>query len=420
MSLPTNSLDLAIHLQKHVRPESMHGRQVELKFPISGLDFHETVKALSSSGLLIDESAKRGAIEYQFPPGLFINLDELLISPSRRLSPPEQFYIVDSGCHYKNGEGKYLDKIKNYFIATQLASALMSIADYQGGIGSAKTIIFLGREKLEISIDYTVSDLSFIIYHLSFIIYHLSFSIDLSEFTSTYLDSEIHREQKKTIIKTVLFEMFSGRENIPFSSLLIQFDDFMRKIHASYQLYVAEFSFEKVKEQIEKEKLEATMKLNKVFSDIQNQLLAVPAALILAGGQMVQDNDWNSKNISLWLGVVILSMFMTMLIRNQRNTLQAVKKEIDQQWLQLEGKYHSVASRFKDSYQQLDDRHRHQEWLIKIISFLVSVSFFITTILLLIFSVETPTIIISFMFGFGVALFLVIIERVIYYIKQHR
>ncbi|WP_421287498.1 hypothetical protein [Aeromonas veronii] len=405
MSLPTNSLDLAIHLQQHVRPESMHGRQVELAFPISGLDFHETVKALSSSGLLIDESAKRGTIEYQFPPGLFINLDELLISPSRRLSPPEQFYIVDSGCHYKNGGGKCLDKIKNYFIATQLASALMSIADYQGGIGSAKTIVFLGREKLEISIDYTVSD--------------LSFSIDLSEFTSTYLDSEIHREQKKTIIKTVLFEMFSGRENIPFSSLLIQFNDFMKKIHASYQLYVAEFSFEKVKEQIEKEKLEATMKLNKVFSDIQNQLLAVPAALILAGGQMVQDNGWNSKNISLWLGVVILSIFMTMLIRNQRNTLQAVKKEIDQQWLQLEGKYHSVASRFKDSYQQLDDRHSHQEWLIKIISFLVSVSLFITTILLLIFSVETPTIIISFMFGFGVALFLVIIERAVYHIKQH-
>ncbi|MFQ2502598.1 hypothetical protein ACK320_01835 [Aeromonas caviae] len=406
MSLPLTPLDLAIHLQKHVRPENMHGRQVELRFPLSGLDFQETVEALSSSGLLIDESAKRGTIEYQLPPGLFINLEDLLISPSRRLSPPEQFYIVDGDCHYKNGEGDSLDKIKNYFLATQLANALMSIADYQGGIGSARSIIFLGREKLEIFIDYTVSD--------------LSFNIDLSEFTSTYLESEIHREQKKTIIKTVLFEMFSGRDNIPLSSLLNQFDDFIKKIHASYQLYVAEFSFEKVKEQIEKEKLEATMKLNKVFSDIQNQLLAVPAALILAGGQMVQDNDWNSKNVSLWLGVLILSIFMAMLIRNQRNTLQAVKKEIDQQWLQLEGKYHSVASRFKESYQQLDDRHRHQEWLIKIISFLVSASLFITTVLLLLFSIETQMVITSLLFGVGVGLLLAIIQKFVYHIKQHR
>lgn len=407
MNLPTSPLELAIHLQKYVQPENIHERQVRLVFPVPELDFHETVKALSSSGLLIDESVKRGTIEYQFPPGLFINIDELLISPSRRLSPPEQFFIVDGGCYYKNGEGKFLDKVKNYLIATQLASALMSIADYHGGIGSAKTIIFLGKEKLEISIDYSVSD--------------LSFNIDLSEFTSTYLDSEIHREQKKTIIKTVLFEMFSGRENIPLYCLLNQFNDFIKKIHASYQLYVAEFSFEKVKEQIEKEKLEATIKLNKVFSDVQNQLLAVPAALILAGGQMVQDNGWNSKNISLWLGVVILSMFMAMLIRNQRNTLQAVKKEIDQQWLQLEGKYHSVASRFKDSYQQLGDRHRHQEWLIKIISFMVSVSLFITTIILLLFSsVETQMIIIYFIFGVGVALIFVVIEKTIYHLKKHR
>lgn len=406
MSLPTDQLELAILLHQYVQPEDVHGRQATLVFPIATLDFDQVSAALSSTSLLIDESARRGTIEYQFPSSLFINLDELLISPSRRLSPPEKFFIVDDNCHYQNGVDASSDKIKNYLIATRLASALLSIADYQGGIGSEKTIIFLGKEKLEITIDYTVSD--------------LSFNIDLSELTSTYLDSEIHREQKKTIIKTVLFEMFSGRDKIPLSGLLNQFNDFMKKIHASYQLYVSEFSFEKIKEQIEKEKLDATMKLNKVFSDIQNQLLAVPAALILAGGQMVQENGWSSKNISLWFGVVILSIFMAMLIRNQRNTLQAVKKEIDQQWLQLEGKYHSVASRFKESYQQLDDRHRHQETLIKIISFLVSASLFVTTLLLLHYSVETPLIISSFMLGMGAAFILFLVERIVFFIKKHR
>lgn len=308
MPLPTDQLELVILLQKFVQPENIHDRQIKLIFPISGLDFNDASAALSLNGLLVDESIKRQSIEYQLPANFFINLGEILVSPSRRLSPPDKFYILENDYYHQVGTNNKLDNtIKNYLIATQLANALLSIADYHGGIGSEKTIIFLGKGKLEICIEYGEPD--------------LLFDIDLSNFTSTYIDSQIHQEQKKTIIKTVLFELFPGQENVKFLELLHQFDDFLERVHKSYQLYVSEFSFEKVKEQIEKEKLDAMMKLNKVFSDIQNQLLAIPAALILAGGQMVNENTWSTKNASIWLGVVVMSIFMTMLIRNQRNTL---------------------------------------------------------------------------------------------------
>ncbi|MBL0444287.1 hypothetical protein JD509_02115 [Aeromonas veronii] len=404
MPLPTDQLELAILLQKFAQPENIHDRQVKLIFPISGLDFNDISAALSSSGLLVDESTKRQSIEYQLPANFFINLGEILVSPSRRLSPPDKFYILENDYYYQDGSNNKSDnKIENYLIATQLANVLLSIADYHGGIGSEKTIIFLGKEKLEISIEYGEPD--------------LLFDIKLSNFTATYIDSQIHKEQKKTIIKTVLFELFSGQENVQLLELLHQFDNFLERVHTSYQLYVAEFSFEKVKEQIEKEKLDAMMKLNKVFSDIQNQLLAIPAALILAGGQMVNENSWCTKNTSIWLGVVVMSIFMTMLIRNQRNTLQAVKQEIDQQWLQLAGKYHSVASRFNDSYKQLDSRCYHQEWLIKIISLLVSLSLFITTMLLLHYSVDTTTLIESCAIGIGTSLIIFFIES-IYHLRK--
>lgn len=400
MSLPTEQLDLAIMLHKFVQPENVYERQVKLVFPIAELDFDDVHSALSSMGLFIEKSDKKQTIEYQLPVNFFFNLEEVLQSCDRRLSPPDRFYLLEGDCHCKHGEySSYTDEIKNYFIAADLINAILSISDYQGGIGSEKTIIFLGKEKLEFKINYTIAD--------------LSFDIDLSGFRSTYVDSEIHREQKKTIIKTILFEMFSGRDIVPISELLGEFDEFIKRVNASYQLYVSEFSFEKVKEQIEKEKLEATTKLNKVFSDIQNQLLAVPAALVLAGGQMVQDHGWSTKNISIWLGVVVMAIFMSMLIRNQRNTLQAVKKEIDLQWSQLEGKYHPVAARFKSSYRQLDKRSQHQEWLIKIISFLVSLSLLITTLLLLYYSVGAENLIEPLRMGFDVAVALFIIELII-------
>lgn len=410
MSLPTDPLELAILLHPFVQPNETHNRQVKLAFPLDtlndALNFSAISTALTAASLLVEESSRRGVIEYLLPSDFFINLDELLIPPERRRSPPGVFYLLDESRLYRSSYENPSDKVNNYLAATKLMGLLFSIVDLEGGSGSEKTLIFLGKEKLEISMKYSISD--------------LAHNINLAELESTYLNTENHKEQKKTIIRTVLFEMFSGRETVPFSDILNQFDEFMKKIHASYQLYVSEFSFEKVKEQIEKEKLDATMKLNKIFSDIQNQLLAVPAAVILAGGQMTQGESWNEKNISVWLGVVVLAIFMTMLIRNQRNTLQAVQKEIDQQWLQIEGKYHSVASRFYKSYEQLGDRYRQQEWLLKIVSSLVSLSLLVTTLLLLHYSVELPLLIKSLALGFSVALCLFVIEMGVYFYRKSK
>ena len=163
------------------------------------------------------------------------------------------------------------------------------------------------------------------------------------------------------------------------------------------------------REFLEKEKLDATTKLNKVFSDVQNQLLAIPAALILVGGQMEDaGGSWTSKNIVIWLGCLVFAILMNLLIRNQCHTLQAVKQEIDQQWLQIKGKYHSVADRFESSYGQLNHRYRHQIWLIRVISLLVSISLAVSTGMLLWFSTPKASVLRSISYGLMAAFLLAI------------
>lgn len=246
---------------------------------------------------------------------------------------------------------------------------LEKASDHQGGIGNAKTLIFLNKEKIEIIPKYTGADLHEI--------------PNLSEFEAEFITSETHQEQKRTILKTVLAELFSGCKVLPFSVLLACFEEFADKVRASYQLYVAEFSFQKVKAEVEKEKLDAMVKLNKVFSDVQGQLLAVPVALVLVGGQMEDKGTWTSKNLSIWLGSLIFYILMNLLICNQRHTLKAVKNEIDQQRQQIESKYQTIAPRFQRIYQEIDDRHTHQQRLIRVVDGLVIISFTITTLLLL-------------------------------------
>lgn len=377
MPLPTNKLDLAVFLHKEMQQTTVDGRQVTGVVP-NHLDFEEVRASLDHAELLTVADEARNRIEFGLPPTFFLSLVELISTGERRTTAPSRFYIADLDFLYTAAAIDTPLVIRNYLDAIQLYDLLGSAADYKAGIGSTKTLVFLQKEKLEIAAQYSAADLV-----------SLPRIVDLK---SQFVDSDTHKDQKRTILRTVLFDMFTSRTSVPIADLLSRFVEFMDKLGGSYQLYVSEFSFQKVKAEIEKEKLDATTKLNKVFADIQNQLLAVPAALILVGGQMEERNFWTGKNVVIWLGGLVFSVLMTLLIRNQRHTLLAVKQEIDQQWQQIKGKYSSVADRFEPSYKQLDERYHHQKWLLRVISFLVAVSLAVATGMLLWFSVPVTLI----------------------------
>lgn len=369
--LPSDPLDLTILLYKCLQDRQLVDGQLIGRISFD-FDFGSFSAALDSANLLISDDPKARTIESHSDKGFFVSLDDLLASPARRVTSPSRFYLADSDSLYDGDAAILAPKVQHYFAAAKLYTLLGKACDHQGGVGEAKTLIFLHKEKIEITPDYTIAD-----------IHELT---GLGNFEAEFITSETHHEQKWTILKTVLFELFSGRKRLPFSDLLSLFDEFYEKALASYQLYVAEFSFQKVKEEVEKEKLDAMVKLNKVFSDVQGQLLAVPVALVLVGGQMEDRGLWSSKNLLIWLGAVIFSILMDLLIRNQKHTLKAVKNEIDQQRKQIEKKYQTIAPRFEEIYKEIDDRHSHQQWLIRIVDALVAISLGITSFLLIRFS----------------------------------
>ena len=369
--LPTEKLDLTILLWKSLQGRQFGGGQVSGSL-VLGIDFVAMRTALDRAELLISSSDTERSLECHVAPGFFTSLDELLSSPGKRISVPPKFYLADRDVLYTGDAAGLPLEAQHYLAAAKLYGLLQKEADHQGGVGDAKTLIFLHHEKIEITPHYAVADL-----------HELP---ELGAFEADFISSDTHREQKRTILKTVLLELFTGRKKLPFAELLGRFDEFVDKVRASYQLYVAEFSFQKVKAEVEKEKLDAMVKLNKVFSDVQGQLLAVPVALVLVGGQMKDEGAWNVKNLLIWFGALVFSILMDLLIRNQRHTLKAVKNEIDQQRDQIKNKYRSIADRFKDIYDEIDGRHNHQNRLIWVVDGLVAASLGITTFLLLRFS----------------------------------
>ncbi len=369
--LPTDSLELTILLFKHMRDRQLSGGQLSGRLG-QDVDFDVLRTALDQADLLISANVASRTLECHVNKVFFESLAELMAAPARRIQPLSRFYLADSDSLY-NGDPSTLPALcQHYLLAAKLYSVLAKEADHQGGVGDTKTLVFLHKEKIEITPHYTAADLREL--------------RGLDSFEAEFIASETHQEQKRIILKTVLLELFSGRKKLPFSELLGRFDEFVDRVHASYQLYVAEFSFQKVKGEVEKEKLDAMVKLNKVFSDVQGQLLAVPAALILVGGQMENKGAWTSKNLLIWIGALFFSVLMSLLIRNQRHTLKAVKHEIDQQRQQMESKYQAIASRFADIYAEIEDRHTHQQRLIWVVDALVAISLGIASVLLVWFS----------------------------------
>jgi uncharacterized membrane protein len=380
MEVPTEAFELSIFLYNHIENRQVTGRLISGSLPVE-YDFDYVLEILDNANILGMDNKDSRHIEFNLPhleDGFFAkNLDELLENPSRRYQVPSRFYLSDIDFTYTSDlqHSQIPVEIQNYLSAVDLISSLQTIANYSYPEGGTLHLVFLDKRKLEFDVSYCSTDLMCL--------------PRLPEFKEQFFESSIHSDQIETIFRTSLLEIFQDQgndESIPIKELISRFPALHRKIKHGYQLYVSEFSFKKIKSQIEKEKVEFVSRLNKVFSDIQNQLLAVPAALILAGGQMENTGQWKEANVLIWLGCVVFAVFMTMLIRNQRITLEAVKNEISHQWDQIENEHQSVSDRFQEVYKLLNKRYRQQKWLLRFIDLTVAIVVASTTGLLLWYS----------------------------------
>ena len=271
---------------------------------------------------------------------------DLLAHHDFRFSAPGDFYVLESDYYSKLDAGDTLSR--QYSDVISLIRFLEGVADVSQGHADQLTLFFLLNEKLDLSVEYDATDLCVL--------------DGLDAFCDQFSASGEHCEQRKSIVKVVLLELL---KSIPreqrFRHLLKIFDEFVKRSNDNLQLYVTNFSFERVKEQVEKNRLEYTLKLNKVFSEIQNQLLAVPAALLLIGTQLDAKSESLPKNCLVIVGIFVFAWFMNMLLKNQCHSLTAIKAEISELKHELGLKDSALVDKLMPEYTKLDDRYDQQK-----------------------------------------------------------
>lgn len=294
---------------------------------VSGYITHRTDKSFDCLQILLenlgidtsDNDKKSGKI---FVPltgtNIFYDLNHYLKKDSRRLdvSPSKSFYIYDQSIRYVPHTSSVSVELNNIFIIADLFLNLKIISDLQGNSGNKSFIIFVGKKNLKINSLYDHNDLS-----LDLVL--------IKMFIRDYIQNDFHKEDRHLSIINGLHEVYNEGE-ISLSDFLKKLKTFHRIVKSNFQLYMDNFSFEDFKNKIEEDRREYTIKINQVFSDIQNQLLTLPIATVLAASQMVGVSSAGDfiKNILIVIGIVIFCVFVLMQISNQNSTLCALGDEL--------------------------------------------------------------------------------------------
>lgn len=361
-NLPTNPHDWALWLLEQLQGLQNVGPNWEGRLP-DKWDFGAIAQAIPPAlEAMADEATRR--IEFKPKSGsVFQTLQELVDGPRRR-SVPSLFTVRDLG--YTHGRDQEVPPaVQHYVDAVQLWKCMAGFADHERDGGTHLLFIKSFDSKLWLTADYAAADLRPL--------------PKLNDFAKQYFEDEHHKDQKRNIVRAALLETFKNKPNARFAEFLSSFVDFADRVRSSYTLYTQDFSFEKLRSEVDKQNREDTLRLNKTFSDIQNQLLALPAAL-LAAGAAIKEHSW-STNLPVLVGVGIFMWVIRQLVANQQSSIDAIAGEIGLRRKKIADQPREIAEGVLSLFKELEARVQRQKRVLEQIRCAVHAVFVVVAML---------------------------------------
>lgn len=288
INLPNDRLELLIYLSKNLEEVSFEHGCLLGKFN-EGSNFSFDQVKLKLIELNLYKIHDNNELEINLPDNFFHTLSDYLEKPERRLleSIPDKFYISEFDFLCINQDfSSAPSEIINFFNTSRLFDSICKVSDYIGSNHGEKNCILYFKEQIEVTNIYSVSQLVEI--------------ENLDIFINEYINDSIHKEQKRGIVRNVIFEMYNKKIDV--SGISKDFEVFFKKIRDGYELYISEFSFESFKNELDDLKRDYILKINKIFTDVQNQVLTIPLATIVATSQMKTfKGDYSNLFINIFI-----------------------------------------------------------------------------------------------------------------------
>lgn len=246
--------------------------------------------------------------------GFFSDMN-YFIKNNRYEIPTKEIYI--------NDQKQYLKKtlfFENYCSIVNLVNELKNNAKHFYNDAEVKNVIIVREDKsLFMNINYDSTIFNFLNEN--------SFK-QINSFVEILKDNNF--QDKKNIYLNELVEFcIKCDEEDRFLRLLKNFDKFINNSFSTYNFYLRNFSYNKLKLEIDSKAIEFNQKLQAIINDSQTKLIAIPTAFVLVLSSLDYEKINSPKNIIATGGLFIFSVLLQVFVNNQKSAIRFIEENIE-------------------------------------------------------------------------------------------
>jgi len=283
-------------------------------------DYIEQIKNKESKIVIIDKLSnflnKTISIEFVTSElkkiGFYLTINDFI--NNNRFEIPTDFYIVELS--YSNSSQINNEKIEKYKVVTTLINRL-----------TAKSKFISEEHNKTLCL---VQDNSFIEIPIETIAYEDYIEYENINLIKQYLEDIDSYKEKRTIFLMELINFLSNKtKNERLNELILYFEEFYEKCNTSFEYYLSNFSFNKIKFELDNSVLEYSKNIRSIINESQSKLIAIPAAFILGISQTDYNNPFALRNILIVFSSFLFSYMISVFIKNQKNAIEIISDNLN-------------------------------------------------------------------------------------------
>jgi hypothetical protein len=243
--------------------------------------------------------------------GFYLTLNDFIID--NRFEIPTNFYISD--LRFQNTSNYYNEDIVKYNAVTTLIYQLTTKSK------------FISEEHNKTL--YLVHENSFIEIPVENIVYEEFLENKNIDLIKQYIEDINSYKEKRTIFIKELIDFLTNKTKTErLKELILYFSEFYDRCNTSFEYYLSNFSFNKIKLDLDNSVLEYSKNIRSIINDSQSKLIAIPAAFILGVSQINYSDPLSLKNILIVASAFLFSFIISVFIKNQQNAIVIISDNI--------------------------------------------------------------------------------------------
>lgn len=287
------------------------------------------------------------------------SVSELLLVKQALIEEPKAYYIIEN--RFDKNTAVVPAAIQAYRKILEIYKLFAEAAAYSDP--QKQELVFINEDKFLLPIRYNEG-------------IFVRFKMAEADRLLALFHDELHRDEKLGLLDSAVVNLTKSLgPKARFSYLVENIDDVTDEVAKGYRLYVSQFSYTKIKSDVEAARVDFVTKIHKTIIDIQTQLLGIPIATFVVASQL---KSTASCDLSFWSNVAVLAgawifvLLLLIAIINQWMTLSSIKWEIERQRKKLETDFESISKDFLSIFNELRRRicwHRCVLSVIGIVAF---------------------------------------------------